>query len=180
VLRLVTLAAAVAAIGCGSKARPVVDEPEDTGPLTAAAKLAATIRDGGGLWWARDGVCQAWELDAEIDDDEGVFGTARRSEETGGQSRTVTYKISVTPAGEVSAIGPSTTATSQLGRTTTGGSASCTNNFQSAVYISDGAGIRLTSRAGDGGDVVLDERWYFSAEACQAGRGAKVTSGCGR
>lgn len=179
-MRALGLALAATLIAaCGSKPKPKVEEPEETGPLSAAEKLAQAIRDGGELWWVRDGVCQGWQLGAEIDDDEGILGLARRDEESGGQKRTITYKISVRADGAVSAIGPSTTTTSSLGRTSTGGAATCANNFQSAAYLADEAGVRLTSAA-EGGDQVLDERWYFSEGACQAGRGAKIHNGCGR
>jgi hypothetical protein len=175
-----TIALIVALIGCGSKPKAVVDEPDETGPLSAAEKLAQTIRDNGSLWWTHNGECRRWELLAEIDDDEGLLGIARRLEESGGQKRTVTYKISVGADGLVSAIGPSVTTTSTLGRTSTGGSATCTNQFGSAAYINDNGGVRLTSKAGGGSDKVLDERWYFTEQACQTGRGAAVTNGCAR
>ena len=171
-------AVALAVGACGSKPKPVIEEPEETGPLTAAEALAKKIREGGELWWAKDGVCRGWEIAVEIDDDEGVLGLARRTETAGAESRTYTYKISVNPSGEISAIGPSMTSVDQLGKTSAGATANCTNRFGKATAIN--GGVRLVSLAGDGESEVLDERWFYSSEACQAAPRAAAKSGCGR
>ena len=177
-MRSTILAAAITSlVACGSKPKPTIEEPEKSGPLSAAEKLAELIRASESVWWAKDGACQKWDLEVEIDDDEGILGIARRTVDDGDRKRTVAYKLSVATDGAISALGPTMTITSSLGKTSGGGSASCSNRFKVAADIE--GGVRLTSRV-DGGDQVLDERWYFSAEACEAGRGAPVTSGCGR